>query len=525
MKTFRSPLAEGQKDMIDMALCTWCGHQTENDAEYCGTCGGYPGRPPVWSGDPTYEAAEGRRLEYLQDPDSAAHQLKYVPSASVMSWQPEFGAHDSLWTPEYLRDEQHAADGEDRAGQRPTYPAASRRSGGVPAQESPATSPQPTTYSVAASHSSARRSDSDPAIAATRPDLDPARERTAASRTDDHPAPDYLATSRTEDDPAQDYLAASRTDDDPAQDYLAASHRLAAYTSSAPPRQGDDYLTGGQNRAGYQAVDYSADDHPVGDYAARIYRSGDFPRENYIGGDPADYLARQRHRRTRHSDREPADDFAPADFDSPDPDAKNGRWARKSHWTVLAAALTVVIIAATTVVLALLLHNKPSGSAASNANRHHAGASSEPSANGPASPPASGGPIVSVTDIANQSPAAPAVVAVVTHYVAAINSHNFRAYRRLFASTSRSSLTRSGFVQGYGTTHDSRVMLRRIGGTVPGELTAVLSFTSHQQPGQSPTGTACTRWRITLFLVNQGQQYFLVAPPSSYTPTFRTCGS
>jgi hypothetical protein len=115
------------------------------------------------------------------------------------------------------------------------------------------------------------------------------------------------------------------------------------------------------------------------------------------------------------------------------------------------------------------------------------------------------------------------VAAFAARYFTAINHRDFGAYRTLFAPGSRPISTRGEFEAAYRSTTDSRVRLSDLAPQAGGGWAAGLSFVSHQNSGQSHTGTACTAWRITLFLIPAGHHYLIVAPPAGYRSTSRAC--
>ena len=53
-----------------------------------------------------------------------------------------------------------------------------------------------------------------------------------------------------------------------------------------------------------------------------------------------------------------------------------------------------------------------------------------------------------------------------------------------------------------------------------GDLAAEVTFTSHQDPADSPGGEACTNWNITLYLSKSGSGYLIDAPPPGYHATY-----
>jgi hypothetical protein len=186
---------------------------------------------------------------------------------------------------------------------------------------------------------------------------------------------------------------------------------------------------------------------------------------------------------------------------------RNGRWI-----SIAAAAVVLVICAATAAVL--LSHHKaaPKGS---------------PRAASTRSPKPATGPVV--TGLITVQPAAagvssaPSVVSFLNSYFTAINHHDFAAYRRLFSTSLRGGLSADAFASGYGTSTDSLVTLHTISPVGTSELDAAVTFTSRQQPADSPTHTSCTAWVISLYLIRQGQDYVIVSPPAGYQASFSDC--
>ena len=127
-------------------------------------------------------------------------------------------------------------------------------------------------------------------------------------------------------------------------------------------------------------------------------------------------------------------------------------------------------------------------------------------------------------------PAAPPVRALLERYFTAINQHDYAAYRRLLdPAYDRALAGRAGqspqsqFDSGYTTTHDSAETLTGISETGGRVLAATVSFTSHQNPGESVNNSSCTLWTITLYLKPQGSGYLIGAPPTGYQPTHEDC--
>jgi len=199
---------------------------------------------------------------------------------------------------------------------------------------------------------------------------------------------------------------------------------------------------------------------------------------------------------------------------------------RSGRRIALTAAAVVLVIAAAAATLALAHHRSGSGSPPAGASSGGTSRQSAPAA-APAATPAtslaSGNRVVVVAPGAAGSPHTSAVVSLLARYFAAINAHDYPAYRRLFSAAIRGGLSQAAFTAGYGTTSDSSARLGSIGVIGPAELDAVVTFTSHQRPADSPSYSGCTLWRISLYLVRQGNGYLLHAPPSGYRASFRAC--
>jgi hypothetical protein len=81
----------------------------------------------------------------------------------------------------------------------------------------------------------------------------------------------------------------------------------------------------------------------------------------------------------------------------------------------------------------------------------------------------------------------------------------------------------SDFYAGYGSTTDSAAVLTAISATGSGSVGAAVTFTSHQLPADSPSGTACTNWSITLFLTQSGGRYVRAPSPPGYQAAYQAC--
>lgn len=112
------------------------------------------------------------------------------------------------------------------------------------------------------------------------------------------------------------------------------------------------------------------------------------------------------------------------------------------------------------------------------------------------------------------------VGALLVRYFAAVNHRQYQAYASLFAQRRR--LTPRHFAWGYQTSHDSNAVLVGIA-ALKGGLKATVTFTSYQDPAQSPDHSSCIDWKITLFLHRTGATYLIGMPPPGYRPGLQAC--
>jgi hypothetical protein len=120
-------------------------------------------------------------------------------------------------------------------------------------------------------------------------------------------------------------------------------------------------------------------------------------------------------------------------------------------------------------------------------------------------------------------PAEPQVEAYLNRYFSAINTRNYSAYQSLLDAREQQGNSRSTFDSGFATTKDSNEVLTGIEDTGGGSRTANVSFTSHQSPANSVDGSACDNWRISLYLVPQGNSYVMTAAPAGYHAAYTDC--
>ncbi len=179
---------------------------------------------------------------------------------------------------------------------------------------------------------------------------------------------------------------------------------------------------------------------------------------------------------------------------------------------------------------ARLIRVRPSGSGPSGSGSSGSGRGTTP--DGPASAPAGAWVpgrqgarhprpgVVSITPGLAGRADARRVGGLLVRYFAAVNHRRYQAYASLFAQ--RRQLTPRDFAWGYRTSHDSNAVLVGIA-ALKGGLKATVTFTSHQDPAQSPDHSSCIDWRITLFLYRTGATYLIGMPPPGYRAGLQAC--
>ena len=84
--------------------------------------------------------------------------------------------------------------------------------------------------------------------------------------------------------------------------------------------------------------------------------------------------------------------------------------------------------------------------------------------------------------------------------------------------------TADQFNKGYRSTTDSNETLVSISTAGNGDLAAAVTFTSHQNPADSPDQQeSCTDWNISLFLTQSGSGYLIDSAPSDYRASYQPC--
>ncbi len=211
---------------------------------------------------------------------------------------------------------------------------------------------------------------------------------------------------------------------------------------------------------------------------------------------------------------------------------------RRSRLALIAAGTVVAVGAATAggIVLAHRHGTTPSQAqsggttARSHTGRANGGGHSPtpaPTTSAPTPSPSPTQPLASDTVIVSPTaagnPQHAAVVSFLEAYFTAINSRDYHAYLSLLGPVAQATYTHRDFMRGYRSTSDSAEKLKRIY-TAGGDTVAVVTFTSHQDPGDSVNSQeSCTRWRISLYLQPTGTSYTMVPALPGYHPIYAPC--
>jgi hypothetical protein len=149
--------------------------------------------------------------------------------------------------------------------------------------------------------------------------------------------------------------------------------------------------------------------------------------------------------------------------------------------------------------------------------------SSTPTGSPTTSTPAAGGGSQVALGPGVSGQTAGSVAAFASQYFAAVNRRDYQAYISLFAPGADPGMDAQKFQAGYASTTDSSETLVALAGAASGKTAASLTFVSHQGAASSATHTACTNWRITLYLVPSGASYLISHPPAGYHASFQPC--
>ena len=119
---------------------------------------------------------------------------------------------------------------------------------------------------------------------------------------------------------------------------------------------------------------------------------------------------------------------------------------------------------------------------------------------------------MAVASAVGRNAARPQVIALLDRYFSAINQHDYAAYAQLLDPQALQRSPASAFYAGDGSTADTGETLTGLADVSSGGVAAAVTFTSHQQPADSPDHSDCDNWSITLYLVPQGSGYLIGLP-------------
>jgi hypothetical protein len=231
----------------------------------------------------------------------------------------------------------------------------------------------------------------------------------------------------------------------------------------------------------------------------------------------------------------PASGPWPPPADGPWPAPESGpRPRRRGIVIVVAVAAALGGLAAWLLISQPAAHERPA--AQSPAGAGQPAATGPASSSAPPSSPAAPSPRASTPHAkprhhgavalgpgARRQPGAHHVAAFLATYFAAINNHDYHAYISLFDPLGLPIQSRQEFLTGFRSTKDSGARLVSISPTAAGPA-AEITFDSHQRPVDSATQSACTSWRITLFLETHGRTYLIGKAPATYRSEATRCG-
>jgi hypothetical protein len=138
---------------------------------------------------------------------------------------------------------------------------------------------------------------------------------------------------------------------------------------------------------------------------------------------------------------------------------------------------------------------------------------------------AAGSPPLRLVAVAPGIPASStsdSVRTLLSHYFHGINSRSYAEYASTLTPAEQTRQSRSAFRSGYATTTDSGMTLISLTGSASG-LTATVTFTSHQDAGQSLDHSPCNDWTLSFSLVARGSGYLIGPAPAGYRPGHSDC--
>jgi hypothetical protein len=152
--------------------------------------------------------------------------------------------------------------------------------------------------------------------------------------------------------------------------------------------------------------------------------------------------------------------------------------------------------------------------------------SRSPSASSPVAPePTAANDAVAIAPAVAGEPAAHQVAVLLKAYFGSINSRDYSTFSLLFIPAIRQSIEH--FNAGYRSTTDSGATLVGLTSAGAQDLAATVTFTSRQNPADSPDHATCDRWNVVLTLTGTGTGagtgYLIARSPAGYHPTVHSC--
>ena len=237
------------------------------------------------------------------------------------------------------------------------------------------------------------------------------------------------------------------------------------------------------------------------------------------------------------------DSAAPRVHESPGPVQSRGSPRPRSARPIIAAVAVVLVIGGITGGTVFYLGHHSSGTEAVRTSGDSArvtaqgggsdatpGEADSAPTSSPSSLPSTPSPAtssvgqVTIAADVSQDPDASSVATFLNQYFTSINNHDYQSYISLLSSQDGQGLTQEQFDNGYGSTVDSAETLLGISTAANGDLVASVTFSSHQNPADSPDQQeSCTDWNISVFLEQGGGGYLIDKPPPSYHASYQAC--
>ena len=137
---------------------------------------------------------------------------------------------------------------------------------------------------------------------------------------------------------------------------------------------------------------------------------------------------------------------------------------------------------------------------------------------------ASAGSTVTVAAGVSQDANASSIAGFLGQYFTAINARDYQSYFSLLSPQLQQGTSQAQFDSGYRSTVDSNETLVSISTASDGDLAAEVTFTSHQDPADSPDQSeSCTNWDISLFLAQSNSGYVIDPAPAGYQASYQPC--